>query len=254
VAADPLAGLDVLVSVRVDADRVAAVWRGEWGAEASSYAGSEAVEHGVGWCTLLGTNPAVLAGRLPPGAVAASVRDAGGVRHEGVTGRGYWLCVLPGRVLQEEPAVHYRDGEANSFVLTIDVSDRPGFELGGDLADVLRRATVPALWPKQSGVSPVLRGWGGGPDSEIDHVSLDGGEWEVVVSANGVMAPDEFQGEIASLPGSILGQPHAFGLVSTRNGWAALAECGTFAVCVEAAGELPRRLDLVRVLNAPAGA
>lgn len=230
---DPLADRSVLVFARVDAHRIAALWRGEWGVEATSYYGTDDVGTGIGWCTLLGTGPAVLAGRLPQGALAAAVSDSRGVWHDAVTGGGYWLCVLPERVLQEQDAaVRYRDVAGTAFTLLRDVP--------------AAGARVPRLWPVQAGTPPVLGGWAGSPGAEPDQITLRADGWEVTISAEGVMEPDEFGGAVTPLPGTIAGLPYGFGLVTTRAGWAAMADCADFTVLIEAETEVPARIDLIR--------
>jgi hypothetical protein len=218
---DPLAGRDVLVSLRVDEHRDAAIYRNEWDVTGTARApGGE--EHHVAWCTDLGGDPHVAAGRLPPGAVAARVRDRSGAWHEPVAGGGYWLCVLPQRAGQREPPVEYRDAEGAWFALAVEAGDE-----------------LPALWPAQATATPRLHSYGGREGGPIETHTYGGGDWEVAVSRH---AGDDQGGR--SLPGSILGHPHAFGVTVAGREWTAVAACGAFWVEVTGTGEPPPRLDL----------
>ena len=49
---------------------------------------------------------------------------------------------------------------------------------------------------------------------------------------------------VGSLPGRILGQPHAFEIAADDEAWAAVADCGTFSIMVQGRGAAPARLDL----------
>lgn len=93
--ADPLAGLDVLVRLPIDEQRIAAVWRDELSLSGSARAPAQAFE--LAWNTQLGSDPEVRAGWLPPGAVEACVRDRSGDWHRARTGGNTWLCALPQR-------------------------------------------------------------------------------------------------------------------------------------------------------------
>ncbi len=57
---------------------------------------------------------------------------------------------------------------------------------------------------------------------------------------------------VRSLPGSVLGQPHAFELAADRDAWAAVADCRTFSITVLGQGAPPARLDLDAVDASPA--
>ncbi len=158
-SADPLAGLDVVVSLLIDEQRIAAVWRDEaslWGA-----ARVPGEPWPVGWSTRLGSDPEVRAGWLPPGAVAAFVCDRAGAWHEARTGGGVWLCVLPLRGGQDDPAVAYRDVEGNEFRREVDVDGLPG------------------LWPVQASASPQLSQRGS------DVRAYHGGGWWVFIEGRG---------------------------------------------------------------------
>jgi hypothetical protein len=76
---DPLAGLDVLVSVRLDEHRVAALWRNDEGyIDASGSVGRAEETTSVGRCIQLGADPVVLAGELPPGSCRPGACRGGG--------------------------------------------------------------------------------------------------------------------------------------------------------------------------------
>jgi hypothetical protein len=53
--------------------------------------------------------------------------------------------------------------------------------------------------------------------------------------------------EFRPIAGSILGQPHGFGVEITDDGWRAVAMCGTFTVEVKGPQEPPARLDLFEI-------
>jgi hypothetical protein len=211
---DALSGLDVAVSLPIDGQRVAAVWRDPptiWGS-----ARAPADPRGIAWNTELGSNPEVRAGWLPPGAVAATVRDRGGVWHEARTGRGVWLCALAQRSGQHDPPVAYRDVEGNAFELEIDVDDLPG------------------LWPQQADAPPQLT------EHSADMLTYRAEGWDVFVEKFVGFEDTVFR----PLPGTLLGRPHGFGLELLNGHWRAIAVCESFTVDVQGRGEPPARLDL----------
>ncbi len=215
---DPLAGLEVMVAWPIDGQRVAAVGRHEFGFDGSARAPADAL--GVGWNTQLGSDPEVRAGWLPPGALGARLRDRAGVWHEARAGGRVWPCVLPQRAGQVDPPVLYRDVEGDEFPLEVEVEG------------------LPALWPAQAGVAPQRTQHGGG----VLGYGAEG--WQVFIESHAGFEETEFR----SLPGTVLGRPHGFGLELTSNhGWRAVAVCGTFTVDIEADGEPPSRLDLEAV-------
>ena len=108
-ADDPLAGFEVVVSVPVDEYRVAAVFLREGYLHGLGRLPDSREEWPIARLTELGRDPQVVAGRLPRGAVAAAVQDRAGEWHDAAVGPGAWLCVLPQRSGQDEPAVRYRD-------------------------------------------------------------------------------------------------------------------------------------------------
>jgi hypothetical protein len=145
---DPLSGLDVAVSLPIDRQRVAAVWRDPptiWGS-----ARTPADPRSIAWNTELGSDPEVRAGWLPPGATAATVRDRGGVWHEARTGRGVWLCALPQRSGQHDPPVAYRDVEGSE---SGSKSTSTAF-LGSGRDKLTRRRSSPSTAPTCSATAP----------------------------------------------------------------------------------------------------
>lgn len=212
---DALSGLDVAVSLPIHHQRVAAVWREPpaiWGS-----ARAPADPRSIGWNALLGSDPEVRGGWLPPGAIAATVRDRGGVWHEARTGRGVWLCALPHRSGQHDPPVAYRDVEGNEFELEIDVDGLPG------------------LWPRQADAPPQLT------EHSVDMIGYRAAGWDVFI--------ERFVGfeDVAFRPlaGTLLGRPHGFGLeLLTAGHWRAVAVSNSFTVDVQGRGEPPARLDL----------
>jgi hypothetical protein len=76
---DPLAGLDVIVSVRVDEHRVAAIWRvpEEGIVVASGSVGYDEETESVWRCTELGADPVVLAGQSTFRAFAITIEGRG---------------------------------------------------------------------------------------------------------------------------------------------------------------------------------
>jgi hypothetical protein len=216
-ADDPLTGLDVAVALPIDPHRVAAVWREEMDLWGSARVPSEPWP--IASNTLLGSDPEVRAGWLPPGAVGACVRDRAGTWHEARTGGGVWLCALPQRAGQDDPPVAYRDVEGSEFGLEVEVDGLPG------------------LWPTQAGVAPRLTQ----RDGDVVGYSAEG--WQVFVEASAGFEDRAFR----PLPGTVLGRPHGFGIEVQAHGWRAVAICGSFAVDVEGEGAPPARLDLVAV-------
>jgi hypothetical protein len=214
---DPLAGLDVLVALRIDEQRVAAVWRDELSFSGSARAPADPWE--LGWNTQLGSDPEVRAGWLPPGALGASVRDRTGVWHEAHTGGRVWLCALPQRAGQHDSPVGYCDVEGNDFRLEVAVAGLPG------------------LWPSQASVAPRLT------QRRTDVLGYEAGDWHVFVEEFSGLEDTAFR----PLPGTVLGRPHGFGIELQHDGWRAVAVCGSFTVEIEGTDEPPARLDLEAV-------
>jgi hypothetical protein len=195
--ADPLAGLDVLVALPLDRQRVAAVWREEPSLQGSARVPAQPWE--LGWNTQLGSDPEVRAGWLPPGAVGACLRDRTGTWHEARTGENVWLCALPQRAGQHDPPVVYRDVEGNDFRLDVEVDGLPG------------------LWPAQAGVAPrrIQR--------ETDVLSYGAEGWYVSVEGFSGFEDTVFR----PLPGTLLGRPHGFGIELRHDRWRAVGVCGS---------------------------
>jgi hypothetical protein len=212
---DALSGLDVAVSLPIDRQRVAAVWRDPPSIRGSARAPADPRE--IAWNTELGSDPEVRAGWLPPGAIAASVRDRGGVWQEASTGSGVWLCALPQRSGQHDPPVAYRDVEGHEFALEIDVEGLPG------------------LWPRQADAPPQLT------EHSADMLGYRAAGWDVFIERFLGFEDAAFR----PLPGTLLGRPHGFGLeLLTADHWRAVAVCSSFTVDVQGRGEPPARLDL----------
>ena len=227
--AGPLTGLDVIVAVRVDEHRVAAVWRNAEGyIEACGSVGLSDDIQAVTRCAQLGANPVVLAGELPPGAVAPALDDG-----EPIVSAGYWICLTGRRTFRRDPMVRFLGADGEIFEEVV-------------LADGL-----PCLWPAQGppGARVVQRGGG----TQV----LEAEAWRVETSDWGLFAPaaaqvaHELGVEEASVParpiaGSVLGRRHGFELAAQDGVWTATATCGAFAITVGGRGDPPERLDLDR--------
>jgi hypothetical protein len=157
---DELAGMDVLVHVRVDSQQVAAVVMrsGEWmygfarvgHPDEATPVGPEATE--------LATNPQILAGMLPRGAAGVRVQDRAGTWHPAAVGRGAWLSVLPQRSGQSEPPYVYLDAAGHEFEPGEDAFDEEGLpDLSAHECVVRSGALVAALWPSQRIVEQSLQ-------------------------------------------------------------------------------------------------
>jgi hypothetical protein len=177
----------------------------------------------IDWNTELGTDPEVRAGLLPPGAVAAALRDRSGVWREARAGDRVWLCVLPHRAGQTEPPVRYRNADGETFALDLELDELPG------------------LSPTQAGTVPECTQRG------PDVIGYSGGGWDVFVEGWAGLEDTPFR----PLAGTVLGRPHGFGLAQERGRWRAVAVCGSFMVNVEGEGDPPTRLDLVAVPRDP---
>ena len=103
---------------------------------------------------MLGVDPHVVAGRLPPGAVSVAIRGRNAWHVPGAINDGVWLCVLPERAGQSEPEAVFRDAEGTEFTVEVDV--------GAAVPSPFHRASVPAVWPVQAGCpTPDHLGWPG---------------------------------------------------------------------------------------------
>ncbi|MBE2320776.1 hypothetical protein DVA67_032755 [Solirubrobacter sp. CPCC 204708] len=223
--ADPLTGLDVAVSQRIDEHRIAVVWAAE---NEMAYVASSRAPADPTWISLnteLSRDPEVRAGVLPAGAAGALVQDRSATWHSAPIGRNVWLAVLPQRSGQGEPALRYLDVEGAPFELTLPF------------------AGVPALWPQQAPGSPKLGLTG------PDLVTYRAGDWTVTVTGESGYT----EAVLKPIPGTVLGHVHGFGLKTVDDGWNARAECGNFIVRVEGIGETPARLDLVEIAKSLKG-
>jgi hypothetical protein len=104
--------LDVVISVRLDPDRVAAVYRKDGVLYGSAYLTDTRFGRELtGSAQTIGNEPShVLAGLLPEGAVSAKVQDLFDVWHDAAVGGGAWLCALPHPQRGGAPPIVFRDG------------------------------------------------------------------------------------------------------------------------------------------------
>ncbi len=271
---DPLAGLDVLLSVRIDEHRVAAVFTGGLGG-LETYAigrvGHPGDAHEVGpWATEISRDPQILAGKLPGGAAGVVVRDRAGTWHEATVASGVWLCVLPQRSGQEDPPYEWRDARGLPYTPGEDdfIYAQPP-DLRADEGAVRAGARVPALWSYKAQAGPYFAGWEG-PREAATALRFDGAEWVVRISAGDAPAVADVYRErlmkqlrytakhaarrlrqipAVELPGSVDGTPVAFALAAPSepwlrdDGWAAVAACDGYAITVQCGGAPPERLD-----------
>jgi hypothetical protein len=217
LAAGPLAGLDVVVALQIDERRVAAIWRSSGGVVAAGSVGKtrepwviEATR-----CMDIGSNPVVLAGVLPPGAVSPVVDG------DLVVANGYWLCRTNKRLLRREPEIlHYLDVEGEPFAHAVSFDG------------------APRLWPRQA-PSPAL---------------VDADDWRIDVVEQGYFGSAAFEVAVRMgveeatvparpIPGTVLGHRHGFELAAQDGTWAAVCECGSFDITMIGRGEAPERLD-----------
>jgi hypothetical protein len=236
---DPLEGLDVLVAVRVDEQRVAVVYWDKGQAWASGRYGFAEPEPVGSWVEL-GSNPAVVAGALPTGAaqVAFKIGRAPWTEPDQIN-RGFWICTLKLREVNWTPQLAYRDAEGIEFAIEVP-SDG-----------------TPALWPAQAPAAGRLAS-----HSRTSNV-VEGDGWQVEIYKPGIdlahaptlLDPASSVGArelrvpettVVSRPivGSVLGHRHGFELAAHGSVWAAVANCGSFAVTVQGTGPPPGRLDL----------
>jgi hypothetical protein len=239
-AADLLRRLDVLVSLQVDEMRVAVVYRDAQGVWSSGRYGYEDPEPLGRWRDL-GSNPAVLAGRIPLGAATVNLRVSapGPWMQPDALNRGAWICALDTRELRRAPQLRYLDAEGAEFAVEVP------FE----------QPEPPQLWPVQAPSPGRLVSHSHGSGNTVE-----GGDWEVEISTVGPGAgatetPGEFLAwrgirvDPARLPsrpiaGSVLGHRHGFELAAPSGIWVAIADCGGVQLVVRGVGEPPTRLDL----------
>ena len=240
-AADLLRGLDVLVWLQVDEVRVAVVYRDAQGQVWSSGRyGYEDPEPGLGRWADLGSNPAVLAGRVPLGAASVNLRISarGPWIEPDALNRGVWICALDTRELRRTPQLRYHDAEGVEFAVEVPF-DSP---------------EPPQLWPVQAPTRGRLVAYGGAGST------VEGGDWRVEISTVGPGAGAvETPGELLAwrgvrvdparlssraIVGSVLGHRHGFELAAPSGIWVAIADCGGVQLVVQGVGEPPARLDL----------
>lgn len=213
---DPLAGLDVDVSQRIDAHRMAAVWLDQELEHVASSRAPQDPQPLSGPNDEISRDPEVRAGWLPPGVAAVELQDREDVWHKARVGTRAWLCVLPQRSGQRHPDLRYRDVDGTQFDLRVETD------------------VVPRLWPRQAPGLPEYDGGGEG------FVSLVFEDWRVEVTGT-----SGYPGvALRPIAGSVLGEPHGFGVERVGNGWRAIGTCGTFRVDVAGPNEPPSRLDL----------
>lgn len=144
-----------------------------------------------------------------------------GVDGELVIANGYWLCRTNKRSLRYEIEVtEYLDVEGEAFAHAVPFDG------------------VPDLWPRQA------------PPREL----VDDDEWRVDVNDWGPFAPaagevaheldaDEATVPVRPITGTVLGHRHGFELAAQTGVWAAVSECGGFAITIQGRGAPPERLD-----------
>ena len=275
-AADAFAGLEVILSSRIDEHRHAGLFARDdmifGSAHLPDVSDAWLVE---GSTTEIGRSPQVLAGGLPRGAVSAEVRDRKGVWHAAITMPGLWLCVLPQRSGQTDPQVRFRDLAGNpppqhddDFSAGVPQEDPPD-AVRAQAADVVSGARVPALWPRQVSGRPHLYAWEGEAGAATA-LGLAGGGHRVWISPAPPDPRQTFeqhlvrdwrygaetaaaraqQVPITTLEGSIHGTPIALELVTPQEswirdeGWVAIAHADRYAVTITGYDKPPQRLDL----------
>jgi len=269
-----LASLDVVLSIRIDPDRVAAVYRRDGAlyadARLSSTRFSTEVTRPV---HLVGEDPAVLAGRMPDDAVSVRVQDLYDAWHDGLVGRGAWLCVLPHAARGPLPQVVFGDaagqpvapppGEeplGRTFVVEL-VAD-PGADAAAYLEaerqrerQVLANAASLLLWPPDAR-PPALSGW----SNDGSGVKLENDELTVAVDATDVFTGLErlleerlrlgdqrlaartvLDAVRSKLPARVRGRKATFDAIAAGGAWAALRDP---TIAVSGVGPLPECLVL----------
>jgi hypothetical protein len=269
-----LASLDVVLSIRIDPDRVAAVYlRGGalWAdAQLSSTKFSTELSRPV---QLVGEDPAVLAGLMPDGAMSVRVQDLYDAWHDGLVGRGAWLCVLPHAARGPLPEVDFRDAAGQPvmppaiepagepLVVELVASTAAPLAAEGERErQVLAAAASLLLWPPDAG-PPSLSGW----SHDGSGVQLENDELMVAVDATDVFADlgelleeqlrtvlddDRLAARIvidavrSKLPARVRGRDTTFDAIAGGGAWAALRDP---TIAVSGIGPLPERLVLDRI-------
>src|SRR4051794_16149860 len=197
VADAVLDGLDVVLQARTTPDQAAAIWRSEgtlrfssglyWGARGEEL--TRAIEAPE-------SDPAVLLGLLPEGAVSVAVQDLFDVWHDAQVAEGAWLCVLPHASQGPRPPVVFRDaagaqiqsppeeqsGCSLSFGMSAaELRDDPEAE-ENERRELLARMTVEPLWPPDTQTVPEVVSWSYTP-TEVHDVTLSDGVLSVRASS-----------------------------------------------------------------------
>jgi len=171
-------------------------------------------------------DPAVVGGRLPPGAATADVEDLFGAFHRAQVAEGVWLCVLPHRARGGEPPVTFRtaeggligveapeSGQLSRVVLATEACDQPfddaAFERQREreAERVLAGASVPALWP-EGAPEPRLIGWAG-EDDAAHAITLSSGDLAVElrrerwIESPGIAAADQVERMLTGIYGRL---------------------------------------------------
>jgi hypothetical protein len=272
-AADP----EVVLSVRIDDDSVAAVERQRGrlrgvvrcGSSSSSVRLQRPVDQ-------VDDDPCVLAGLLPDGAVGARVQDLFDVWHEALAGGGAWLCVLPHESRFARAPVVFRDADGVETDAEVPMPCGAG-NLGPvdeaahepvDARAVLAGAVVKALWPIGAPRPAELVGWGGSKRDEITSLVLEHGSLCVAVERGrnaGRRGPRELRdrlelvlhalgprgaarGALAAaeieVPGTVAGRTVAFAGCAGEGAWVLMWKRRRRDVLVTGSGDPPARLDL----------
>jgi hypothetical protein len=228
----------------------------------------------IGRTAELSSNPHVLAGSLPRGAVRAQVRDGRGEWHEATAGPGSWISVLgaPGR---GDVAVRYLNVVGDEIPLPeLDVSagvpnENEAIDRVWEHAErVLDGARVPLLWPRQISGPPELFAWDGDIDAATA-IGLASGGCRLWIGSAPPDAREIFkehlvrdwnyeartaaqradQIAITELPGSIADTPASFKLAApaeswmSDEGWVATVSAAGFTAAITGFDRPPKRLD-----------
>jgi hypothetical protein len=273
-ALDPLKGLEVAVSTTIDATHLAAVFavEGELCGAAPLPGAQEPVV--IGRTAELNSDPYVLAGSLPRGAVRAQVRAGRGEWHEATAAPGAWICVLgaPGR---GDVAVRYVNVVGDVVPLP-ELDFSAGVPNESEAIDrvwehaerVLGGVRVPLLWPRQISGPPELFEWDGDIDAATA-VGLAGGGCRLWIGGAPPDAREIFKEHlirdwnyeartaapraneivITDLPGSIANTPASFKLAAPAEswmfdeGWVATISVAGFTAAITGFNRPPKRLD-----------
>jgi hypothetical protein len=208
--------------------------------------------------------------------VSVGVQDLYDVWHDGLAGRGAWLCVLPHAARGPLPVV-FRDAAGRPVVppapdprtalATLTLVSEPSQDLAGWQAAeraherrVLETAASLLLWPPDA-APPSLSGW----SNEGSGVTLESDELTVSVDATDVFASLEdlleerlravlgderlvartvIEAVRSKLPAHVRGRRATFDAIAGGGAWAALRDP---TIAVSGIGPLPDRLVLVGI-------